>query len=169
MAIAESIPTKQTNALKAMLAASATFLEWTGAEDATEAADFIYVDALIPADVDMADKRPFALIFDGAREVRRDSDGTTPGFISRDHYDIQFEANIAEDLQGDDQHEAAATAFRDAVHGIMEDVIALSGSPGYAMIASHSAQIQVQRSNPDEGHEGHFFVCSFRLQLGLVA
>lgn len=100
-------------ALKARIAASAAFMTWTGAEDATEAAAFVFVQA---ADPDSAE-RPFAVVYWDPWSVDRTG---VASYITAGTLMIRFEADVD---AANTAHDDAAYAFLNAVGAVIEDLI----------------------------------------------
>ena len=116
---------KIIDTLRATIAGSTTFQTWTGnVGDASGAKAEVYIEETDPT---ASGKRPFAVVgFDEGPEHEAIAGGSRTFFMLTGKVWVEFEAAITEDDSVDAFYE-----FSNKVGKIIEEIEALSGTPGY--------------------------------------
>jgi len=167
MAVAASgFVSKPLGYLRTTLAASSTFQTWTGAADATEALDYIYVVSTPTDDADdeaNVPDAPFALVDWGEDFARTaEADGARNHFVLSGSLALLLRGAV--DADHDDAD--AAMTFLNAVGGIMADLEALAGTAGYLDIREMSFIERPARPGTDEAQtHGDFYQVIIRVEF----
>lgn len=149
------------DAARALIAATPTFQALVGADDATEALEFIYVGGIPKgtaapvAMVDVGDDFNFAISAGGAANYFRDGGGIA----------FYLEADIAEANR--DGYTDAAYDFYNTVGGIVNDFDALAGTAGMLAVRNVSTKAGPFRSDPHTEPNEHYYAVWLELLWGV--
>lgn len=150
--------------LRDLLAASATFQTWVGAENAEAAKAHIHLTAV------MEPTRPFALIAladGGPWNYGAVSGGGRQHFLPSGSLILHLEAEVAANYQGDESLADAEFEFRNNVGAVLLEMGNLAGSSDYLTVVSFDLIDGPARSHPDTAvGEGDFYQITFMVSYG---
>ena len=155
---------KSSDALRTLIANSATFQTAVGADDAAEAAAAIHIAAYTPDDPDDGWSRPFALIHrstGGTARAVRTCAATAGGELK-----VLFEKEISEAYRDDDQADNAQLEMENFVGDVIDECLALAASPGYLFVREMDITDAPYRYASNELK--HVMACCISVRYGLT-
>lgn len=155
--------------LRELLAQSLTWQGWCEAEGPEAVKDHIYKVAVPGSGAAVRSKRPFALIDQGADwKLEKVAGGSKNYFLGSGDLLLMFEAEVPEDLAGNDKHDLAQDWFMNLVGLICDEMMALAGEGSYLAVTRFALQDGPSRSAKKVHHtEGDYFQVLFAVEWGI--